>query len=271
MEINIPNQVWIYNEINRLLTPHCRHAWYLAVKNFFFCQACLIYGRPIQTTAFRFGIYFWQIRCRVVGSGTRWWTIHKRRTFVSLRKRVGNSRRGGPIAQARGQIDLNVLLFSRFPCRDGFLSRRATLITEYLGGPLANARSGNCTQHAALTEAAASRGMSTMWLGMFQEMIEEKRWRSTVFSLKLLHRGGGENLFSFRVFFLYHKANYVHFGMEQIGQEKRNTWPDRWVSRMLGISPRLFPLFCLSSTLSFFLFQERDHFHFPMEMTNSRH
>ena len=190
MEINIPNQVWIYNEINRLLTPHCRHAWYLAVKNFFFCQACLIYGRPIQTTAFRFGIYFWQIRCRVVGSGTRWWTIHKRRTFVSLRKRVGNSRRGGPIAQARGQIDLNVLLFSRFPCRDGFLSRRATLITEYLGGPLANARSGNCTQHAALTEAAASRGMSTMWLGMFQEMIEEKRWRSTVFSLKLLHRGG---------------------------------------------------------------------------------
>ena len=94
MEINIPNQVWIYNEINRLLTPHCRHAWYLAVKNFFFCQACLIYGRPIQTTAFRFGIYFWQIRCRVVGSGTRWRTIHKRRTFVSLRKRVGNSRQG---------------------------------------------------------------------------------------------------------------------------------------------------------------------------------
>ena len=35
MEINIPNQVWIYNEINRLLTPHCRHAWYLAVKIFF--------------------------------------------------------------------------------------------------------------------------------------------------------------------------------------------------------------------------------------------
>ena len=35
MEINIPNQVWIYNEINRLLTPHCRHAWYLAVKKIF--------------------------------------------------------------------------------------------------------------------------------------------------------------------------------------------------------------------------------------------